>query len=508
MGNFAGMEALTRRQMDVLNFAADMLSGRGVSPTLKEIGDAFGVGIGRAQKYVRALVRKGYATVEPRRHRGLRLTQGRRAWKVRQGWQGEFEKRVGSRLQGEVDLRKIFALVREDLRAWLDVDRADLRVHDPQVRALRDAAYDEGSGKRVPAAAAGIDPASAVGRALLRRKPVIEENVEGRMPNVEGTTEKLRTSASDIWNCSRAAIPILGGNRALGVLCLEKRRPVRTGAPAGGRREPAGFDESTMARAAMAAAALAPALERGTLHADLQRGLRLQAALVALCRAVNSVHDFRTMLQKVYDVVQGLVDAPVFVISVQDDAGQWWMLLETDMVDGVRIEGGEPRKINPGNSEGLRAIRTAPYWLRHRTEEEVRALEAKGLAPTYEGFGAIGHKLKRSRSFLYVPLKTEGRMMGYLSAQSYRYNAYTIQDAENLILIGEYIGMAARNALREELARAGEFPAGRRDRTAEAMRRIAEGEEAGWRERVRKLADELAAAGGDGGDPAGRLAGN
>ena len=35
---------------------------------------------------------------------------------------------------------------------------------------------------------------------------------------------------------------------------------------------------------------------------------------------------------------------------------------------------------------------------------------------------------------------------GYLSAQSYGYNAYAIRDAEDLNLIGEYIGLALQRA--------------------------------------------------------------
>ncbi len=186
------MEALTRRQMDVLNFVATTRQSRGVAPTLKEIGDAFGVGIGRAQKYVAALVRKGYATSEAGRHRGLRLTTGRRAWKVRRVWQGEFEERVGSKLQSETELGRVFEIVRGELRSWLDVDRAELLVYDPQGRALRPGAYYEGPPREAgQAPAEGEDGDTLALQALRRRKPVVE--AQGR----KALHQSMSPSAAD-----------------------------------------------------------------------------------------------------------------------------------------------------------------------------------------------------------------------------------------------------------------------------------------------------------------------
>jgi GAF domain-containing protein len=149
-------------------------------------------------------------------------------------------------------------------------------------------------------------------------------------------------------------------------------------------------------------------------------------------------------------IVSGPVDTPVFVIAAKDDEGQWWILLRTDIVDGKPWEDTTVSHALLGGNEALLAIQTQPYYIRHRTPEEVAALEAGGRKAGKDGWLAIGNTAKRSRSLMYVPLRSGGEMIGYVSAQSYRFNAFSIRNAEDLILIGEYIGLAVQSAWRRE----------------------------------------------------------
>ncbi len=406
------MEPLTRRQQDVLHYIADVIAARRASPTLKETASAFGVSISNVQKYVAALGRKGYLTVERHAHRGIRLTRSRREWKVRRAWRGDFEERIGAKLRGETDLLRIFAIVRDGIRSWMDVERAELFVHEPQRRELRASSFYDVH----PPGVAGSGPASGgadpvVGAALRKRKAVVEGSV--------------------------AAFPVPGRDRVLGVLRLE----ARAGGP--------GFDEVKVARASMVAAALSPALEQATLHAELRRRIRLQSALVTLIRTINSTAELPNILRDVHGIVCGLVDAPCFMIAVTDDAGRWWLLMSTDRADGRVVEDFTPHPVIPVDNPALRVIRDHPYYILHRTPEQIRELERTGAGPTKDGWSRLGIP-KRSRSILYVPLKTGGVSIGYLSVQSYAYNAYSLRDADDLILIGEYIGLALQNAWRKE----------------------------------------------------------
>ncbi len=459
------MEALTRRQLEVLNYISDVFASRRDAPTIREIGETFGVCVGSVQQYLRGLTRKGYITIAPRSRRGIRLAAGRRLWKSRTGGQGDFDRRIGVRLAGETDLRRIIAIVQDGVRSWLEVERADLWVYDAHHRSLREGAFFTAapvSDAQGPGSVAA--PGPVVERALRLRR-----SAEGEETGSDGAARPC------------AAVPVRAGDRVLGVLRIEDRRPGR-------------LDEARMARAALAATALGPALERGALHAELQRRIRLQAALVELCRTVNSSADFKQRLQDFKRITAGVVDAPVFIIRVRDDGGRWWNLLESDTCDGETIEDDRPRPVANTRSELMKTVVAGDYWLLHRTPEEVRRLEAGGSAPG-SALASTGHLARRSASLLYVPMKAAGETIGYLSVQSYRPNAYSLQDAEDMLLIGEYLGLAARSALREELDR---VRAGRERAQRERIRRLPRDLEgiAGldaepMRERLRALAREF-----------------
>ena len=320
-------------------------------------------------------------------------------------------------------------MVRDEFPAWLEVGRADLFVYDAGRRKLHERSFYD------------VHPAGVAGR---------PEAVEPETDLILSAALRRRRPVSD---AGRAAVPLLGRDHVLGILRLENN------AGSGD------FDQVMIARASMAAAALVSALERATLHAELRHGIRLQSALVALCRTVNGPADLQKVLHDIYGIVAGLVPADYFNIAVKDpgaepasrsragDAGKWWLLLERDLIDGRPWEDNSVQPAQIHGNEALRAIQTQPYWILHRTPEEIRALEDRGPHLTTDGWISSGNVKKRSRSILYVPLRTGGDLIGYVTAQSYAYNAYSIREAEDLILIGEYVGLAVQNVWRREKER-------------------------------------------------------
>ena len=430
------MDPLTRKQQDVLHFIADARSAKGASPTLQEIASAFKVCIGTVQSHVRALQRKGYIGVDPNQHRGIRLSHGRGGRASAREDRGSFEAGVGSKLTQAPDLPRLFAVVAEDLKTWLGIDAADLLIYDPGRRELRGADYyaaQRPGGGTAPKPEALGD--TLCGEAVRRRRPA-----SASLAKAASAFTREATARPGILAC--AGIPVLGRDRVLGVLRLDDRR------------DAARFDDALLARAGMAAAALAPVIEQGALHTELQRRITVQSALIALCRTIHTGQDLRRTLLEFHDIVKGLVDAPVFYIAVKDDAGEWWLLLQTDVVDGKPWVETTPENVIVGKHEAIRTLQSQPYYIRHRTPEEIHKLEDLGPGVPGDGWYAVGNVRKRSRSILYVPLKTGGEMIGYISAQTYAYNAYSIRDAEDLMLIGEYIGLAVQNAMRRDRERA------------------------------------------------------
>ena len=436
------MQPLSKKQQAVLNYIADVRSSRGASPILREIAAAFSFSLSGAAKHVGILRKKGYLNVEPFAHRGIRLTSDRRAWKVRRERQSDFEKRIGSRLTGETDLGRIFTIVRDDLRAWIDIDRCDLLVEEPDRRKLRpgdlfgvpapsrSGAAGEGPGSgAVPA-----PPASAATRALS----------DPDDPLAEAAFRRRRSAAGP----EGVAIPVPGRDGPVGVLRLYDRRGA------------AAFDEVRMSRAETAADALGPALERARLDADLQRRIRMQAALIALCRTINAMDDLQRILHDTWEIVRRLVGTECGFVTVRDDWGVWWTLFLTDVIDGKNWEDSRIHPLRGTQHETvLREITDRSWYIKLRTPEEVAQMEAADTDVSRDGYIRQGNMKQRSRSFLYVPLKVGAEIIGYLSAQSYAFNAYSLRHAEDLAMISEYIGLAIQTAWRrnQERAKAGKI---------------------------------------------------
>ncbi len=430
------MEPLTPRQQDILHYISDVQASRGASPLLREIAAAFSIAVGSVQDHLAALHRKGYLDVARRARRGIRLTRGKREWKVRRTWSGEFEKRFGDRLRGETDLPGLFALVREGFPAWLGAGTAALVVHDAARRAWRDESFFRANAAgAAPGAHLPGEVRDPLLDAVLRRRrsaldsPQVRDDIAH--PSASPSTPGERGGSRVL------AVPVLERDRVLGALRIESRE----------------LDDAVTTRAAMAAAELAPALARAALDAELRRGIRTQASLLELVRALNRSDALEPFIHSVYEIIARRIEVGYFTIAAMDDDGKWWTLLERDELDGrVWIDA----KIQPAvaqRHEGVAAVRKSPFFIKHRTPEEIRVLEAKGPHVTAEGYVAAGFVHKRSRSLLYVPLRSHGVMMGHISVHSYRYNAFTVRHAEDLILIAEYVGLAVQHAWRRERER-------------------------------------------------------
>ena len=68
------IESLTRRQRDVFDFIRDTINDRGYGPTVREIGDAFGINSPNGvMGHLKALEKKGLISREHNRSRAIRL---------------------------------------------------------------------------------------------------------------------------------------------------------------------------------------------------------------------------------------------------------------------------------------------------------------------------------------------------------------------------------------------------------------------------------------------------
>jgi len=67
------MQALTRRQQQIVDFLQKFQQARGIMPTVKEIADQFGCNLNAIAGHLRLLRKKGVITSEPNKARSLRI---------------------------------------------------------------------------------------------------------------------------------------------------------------------------------------------------------------------------------------------------------------------------------------------------------------------------------------------------------------------------------------------------------------------------------------------------
>jgi repressor LexA len=71
---------LTTRQQELLDFIREKIDGRGYGPTVREIGEKFGIrSPNGVMCHLKALEKKGVITREPNRSRAIQLTDLARA---------------------------------------------------------------------------------------------------------------------------------------------------------------------------------------------------------------------------------------------------------------------------------------------------------------------------------------------------------------------------------------------------------------------------------------------
>src|SRR5688572_33144924 len=72
----AGMQGLTKRQAQTLDFIRQAIEERGYPPTLREIGESMGIrSTNGVNDHLRALERKGYLRREDMKSRALKLVE-------------------------------------------------------------------------------------------------------------------------------------------------------------------------------------------------------------------------------------------------------------------------------------------------------------------------------------------------------------------------------------------------------------------------------------------------
>lgn len=208
--------------------------------------------------------------------------------------------------------------------------------------------------------------------------------------------------------------------------------------------ETAALDEKTEELLTAVTASLSTHLENLRLTEQTEKALAETRRRAEETQAINRVAelvsrqtDGQEMLTAVLEQTRRIVPIDAFLVGLYD-ADQ--NLIEYPFVydDGKMFQYAPATPM--ADSRVMEVIRTGEMIILNRTPEEVATLTKEGTVAT------MGQEQKISATLLYVPLQVGERILGVLSVQSYRHNAFSETDISLMSGIANYVAVALDNA--------------------------------------------------------------
>ena len=250
------------------------------------------------------------------------------------------------------------------------------------------------------------------GRVWKDGEPLVVDNYqdwEGR--SAEWEDEALTASM---------AVPLEHGDRIIGTLGFDELE------------KPGRFDENDVWISSLFANQASTAIHNARLHEELhQRAVKL-TAVNRVAQAVSTYLHVDDLLKAVYREVQDVFGADAFFLALHDKERD-----ELDFrlsVDEGTLEPPRRRPVEPGLTASV-VVEGEPLLIRDYEQER------DGLPPA-ETWGTD----KISRSWLGVPMRAAGEVMGVISVQAYRPFAYDDEDQQLLTTIADQVAVAVEQA--------------------------------------------------------------
>ncbi len=258
-------------------------------------------------------------------------------------------------------------------------------------------------------------------------------------PNVHGDPRYV-TLTSEVKTNSELAIPILRGEKVIGVLDIQSTRVD-------------GFSAADLATQQTIADQLSAAVENARLYSEARRRAERLALINRISAAVGAVLNLPDLLEAVRREVVPVFEADAFFIALYDPSSN-----ELDF----RIQEDEGRRYPPtrepvGTGLTSRVIRDRRPLLVND------AASPAGDLPSPEMWGTE----KMPSSWMGVPILIRDRLIGVMNVQTYSPHLYTEEDTQLAATIADQVAVALENArLYEEVRR----ELAERDRTGRTLR--------------------------------------
>ena len=320
---------------------------------------------------------------------------------------------VGLALARQLDYTAVIDLVGDRIRAIFDVDTGNIGLYD-EATGIIELPYSMDRGKRLEplqqAMGAGLMSEVITTRTSLRLNTNEEASAHGAV--IYGSDE------AESW----LGVPILAGDRVLGVIGLE-------------RTPPYAFSESDERLLSTLAASMGVALENARLFDETKRLLAETEQRNAELAVINEIGsalarqlDFDEIIELVGERVRRIFNATSIFIALHDEAAEQ-IRFPYEVAEEERIH-TDPLPFGEGLTSRVIQTRKA---VRFGTQDAAIAAGAVSVGVN-------------SESWLGVPIPAGDRVVGVIALESTRQHVYTDADERLLSTLATSMGVALENA--------------------------------------------------------------
>lgn len=162
-----------------------------------------------------------------------------------------------------------------------------------------------------------------------------------------------------------------------------------------------------------------------------------------LSNLVTSTLDLDEICRKVFDIVDTLFEPGGFFIAVLEGENKRYLryLILSDMLNGKRVFEEEDKLFPLSKKHSYKYLKQQETKVTFRSEEEINKLSGK-VDPTV----VFGDMERLSASIITIPLKTSDEVIGIMSIQSYKFNAFAQSDIVFLETLASHVATAVNNA--------------------------------------------------------------
>jgi len=353
---------------------------------------------------------------------------------LRQAVQTALVYQVGRRISSKLKLDELLGSIVRSIDDTFHYSSVVLLLHDDSTGRLHLKAVAGYYTMRIPADFSVSVGKGMIGHAAETGRYCVSGNVSDERHYYRYSDEKTR---------SELAVPIMSGERVIGVLDLQS---VQSDA----------FDDTDIMLMKNLADQIAVAIENARLYDDIRRELvekkRAENTILALFRisnAVNTTHDLKELYRSIHESLSTIIDTTNFHISLYDRhrdtlTFEYWIDTRDHIDDTFELS-----DISDPNSPSHTAeiIRSGKPVL-HKKAQFLKILRRAGHLPMFTV----------SEIWLGVPLKIDDEVIGAMVVHSFDDpNLYDEKDTEVLLSVSDQVAIAIdrkrkHEALKESIA--------------------------------------------------------